>query len=70
MLAPDSVRELQAGLAALGYAAGELDGKIGSQTRAALHAFQRDRDLPADGYPTAEALGQVKTALATAPAKP
>ena len=67
-LSPDDVRKLQAGLTALGYPAGELDGKIGTQTRIALHAFQLAKNLPADGFPTPDALRQVVTAVTTQPA--
>lgn len=66
-LSPDEVRKLQAGLTALGYPAGELDGKIGTQTRIALHAFQIAKDLPADGFPTPEALQQVVAAVTSQP---
>jgi membrane-bound lytic murein transglycosylase B len=66
-LSPDDVRKLQAGLVALGYPAGELDGKIGTQTRIALHAFQISNQLPADGFPTPEALQQVVAAVTAQP---
>lgn len=66
-LSPEDVRKLQAGLTALGYPAGELDGKIGTQTRIALHAFQMGNQLPADGFPTPEALQQVVAAVTTQP---
>ena len=66
-LSPDEVRKLQAGLTALGHPAGELDGKIGTQTRIALHAFQLVKDLPADGFPTPQALQQVVAAVTAQP---
>jgi membrane-bound lytic murein transglycosylase B len=40
----------QSALAALGFDPGAPDGVIGSNTRAALRAWQKARGLPADGY--------------------
>jgi membrane-bound lytic murein transglycosylase B len=51
----DIVR-LQEYLQANGYDSGEADGILGSRSRAALRALQRDRGLPADGYVTQELL--------------
>ncbi len=50
-LTPESVRQLQADLNALGFDAGEADGVIGPATRAAIGRFQISRGLIADGYP-------------------
>ena len=53
-------KNLQEALTARGYNPGPVDGIIGAGTRAALRAWQRDNDLPADGYASAavlEALG-------------
>ncbi|MEE8225737.1 MAG: lytic murein transglycosylase [Kiloniellales bacterium] len=50
------VEELQELLLSLGFDPGTPDGVIGSQTRAALRAFQRTAGLPPDGYPSYEAL--------------
>lgn len=44
-----TVREAQSLLAALGYYAGTIDGLAGTQTRAAVTAFQRDQGLTVDG---------------------
>ena len=41
--------EAQLALERQGISAGSLDGKIGSQTRAAIRAFQRQADLPITG---------------------
>ena len=53
-------KNLQEALTARGYNPGPVDGIIGAGTRAALRNWQRDNDLPADGYASAtvlEALG-------------
>jgi lipoprotein-anchoring transpeptidase ErfK/SrfK len=44
-----NVLEAQLALERLGFSAGSHDGAIGSQTRAALRAFQRTKGLPATG---------------------
>ena len=44
--------EIQRRLNAQGYAAGEVDGKFGSQTVEAIKAFQRARGVAPDGYAT------------------
>jgi membrane-bound lytic murein transglycosylase B len=49
-LSRDQVTELQERLNALGYDAGEPDGQAGPRTRAAVRAFQKATELPADGY--------------------
>lgn len=45
----DDVRDLQARLNALGFAAGKHDGIFGPATAAALHDFQRDLGIEDDG---------------------
>lgn len=52
--------ELQEGLAARGYEPGPADGIIGANTRRAVRAFQQSLGLPADGYPTAALLQQLR----------
>lgn len=56
----DQTLELQTLLNSLGYDAGEADGQFGSNTRRAVRAFQVDRNLPADGFPTEALLEQVR----------
>jgi lipoprotein-anchoring transpeptidase ErfK/SrfK len=47
--------EAQLALERLGISSGSLDGKIGSQTRGAIRAFQRKEKIPATGELDAEA---------------
>jgi hypothetical protein len=47
---------LQKHLAKKGYDVGEIDGKIGKGTRAAVKDVQMQLGLPADSYPTPELL--------------
>ncbi len=58
------VEEMQGLLATLGFDAGEPDGVVGSQTRAALRAFQREAKVPPDGYPTPELLASIRRSAA------
>jgi len=44
-----SVREIQQALKRAGYDPGPIDGKMGSQTKAAIKAFQRSHRLEPDG---------------------
>jgi peptidoglycan hydrolase-like protein with peptidoglycan-binding domain len=50
------MREVQERLNAMGYDAGEPDGRLGEITRAATKQVQQLLGLPADGYPTQELL--------------
>ncbi len=43
------VISLQSQLAARGYDPGPIDGLMGERTRAAIRAYQRDRQMPIDG---------------------
>lgn len=52
--------ELQHHLKALGYYNGEIDGKIGSGSRAAIEAFQKRNGLTADGHPSKEVLNVLR----------
>ncbi len=56
----EEILELQTLLNRLGYDAGAPDGLFGSGTRRAVRGFQAARNLPADGFPTAALLGQVR----------
>jgi lytic murein transglycosylase len=49
-------KELQRLLKRAGYEVGEADGKLGSQTRAAVKQAQKKFGLPADSYPSEELL--------------
>ncbi len=42
-------RDVQAALASKGYYGAEIDGVVGSRTRAAIRAYQVDRNLPVTG---------------------
>jgi hypothetical protein len=44
-----AVRKLQKRLAALGFDPGDIDGEFGTQTDAAVRAFQKSRSLTVDG---------------------
>ncbi|MCC8189675.1 MAG: peptidoglycan-binding protein [Planctomycetes bacterium] len=46
---PQPVRTIQAALRESGHYRGNVDGKVGPQTVAAITAFQRDHNLKADG---------------------
>ncbi|MDX2237886.1 MAG: lytic murein transglycosylase [Hyphomonadaceae bacterium] len=62
------ILELQTLLNGLGLSAGVADGQFGSNTRRAVRAFQASRGLPADGFPTAALLNDVRRAAGvTAP---
>jgi osmotically-inducible protein OsmY len=45
----DDIKTVQQALKDKGYDSGEVDGVIGSQTRAAVRKFQKDYDLPVTG---------------------
>ena len=53
--------DLQRLLTGLGYDTEGVDGIIGPNTRSALRAYQRDRGLPADGFPTEQLLRRLRT---------
>jgi len=57
------VAEIQAGLKELGYEVGKLDGLPGPNTRSAISAFQKDRDLPVTGEASAELARRIERVL-------
>ena len=52
--------ELQRRLAQKGYAIGEIDGKIGSGSEAAIRAYQADEGLTVNGYASQELLMRLR----------
>jgi hypothetical protein len=52
ILAAAEMQELQQRLNALGYDAGDADGRLGELTRAGVRRAQLALGLPPDGYPT------------------
>lgn len=59
-LSYQEIIELQELLAAKGYDVGEIDGKVGKGTRAAVKDMQIKLGLPADSYPDAEFLDTLR----------
>ena len=53
--------ELQKLLVARGFVSGDIDGIIGSQTRAALKGWQRAKGLPPDGFPSPRYLDMLRS---------
>jgi lytic murein transglycosylase len=62
ILEQSQMRDLQQRLNALGYDAGEPDGRLGEVTRNGVKRAQLAFGLPPDGYPTAELLKKVREA--------
>jgi lytic murein transglycosylase len=61
-LSSEQIKELQQLLIRLGLKEGEVDGKLGAVTRAAVKAAQMKLGLPADSYPTVELIERLRTA--------
>jgi lytic murein transglycosylase len=59
-LSYQDLKELQQFLARRGFDVGEIDGKLGAGTRAAVKAVQIKLGLPADSYPTPELLARLR----------
>lgn len=57
----EQTKELQRMLAARGYNVGEIDGKLGANTRAAVRDMQKKLGLPADSYPSPELLRRLQS---------
>ncbi|MEZ5995223.1 MAG: lytic murein transglycosylase [Hyphomonadaceae bacterium] len=66
----EQILELQTLLNGLGFDSGAPDGLFGSGTRRAVRAFQAERGLPADGFPTAALLDQVRQRAGVTPEPP
>ena len=58
-LTKDQIIQLQTKLETKGFYAGDLDGQVGPQTRAAIRGFQKSVDLVADGFADLELLKAV-----------
>ena len=56
------IKELQTLLARRGYDVGEVDGRLGAGTRAAVKSMQVKLGLPADSYPSPELLDALRRA--------
>jgi len=63
-LARSERKELQQLLADMGFLRGKIDGIIGPNTRAAVRAFQRSRDMVPDGFPTKRLLESMRASRA------
>ncbi len=61
-LTPQQLQELQRLLISQRFLEGEADGKLGSQTRAAVKQAQLKVGLPADAYPTQELAARLSAA--------
>jgi lytic murein transglycosylase len=60
VLSLEETRELQRLLVRRGYEVGEVDGKLGAASRAAVKSVQMKLGLPADSYPTPELLERLR----------
>lgn len=60
VLSMGQAKELQQLLAKRGYSVGEIDGKLGAATRAAVKQAQLKLGLPADSFPTVELIEQLR----------
>jgi membrane-bound lytic murein transglycosylase B len=63
-LARSERKELQQLLSDMGFLRGKIDGIVGPNTKSAVRAFQRSRDLVPDGFPTKRLLEKMRTARA------
>ena len=54
-----ALRQVQTGLAELGYAPGEITGDLTNATIRAIIQFEKDRGLPSDGTVTRELLAEI-----------
>lgn len=56
----EEAKEIQELLTKKGYYTGEVDGQLGSGTRTAIRAYQKENGLPQDGYATTKLLNKMK----------
>ncbi|MEW6678102.1 MAG: lytic murein transglycosylase [Pseudomonadota bacterium] len=63
----EEAQALQAQLNQLGLYSGPLDGVLGSGTKAAIRAYQRQAGLPPDGYPSLSLLEHMRQVPVTPP---
>jgi len=56
----EELKEIQVLLAKVGFDTGKPDGIIGRNTRKALRAYQRQENLPPDGYPSRDLLNRLR----------
>lgn len=67
-LSIDKIKSIQKNLKALGFEVGIIDGIFGSQTKAALRAFQKQNGLVADGFPHETVINKIlRTAVQPLP---
>lgn len=58
-----AVGRVQTGLSRLGYDPGPVDGKMGTRTRSAIEAYQRDHGLLVDGRASAQLAQHIDSQL-------
>jgi peptidoglycan hydrolase-like protein with peptidoglycan-binding domain len=61
VLGQDEAKELQRQLKKRGFDVGEIDGKIGAATRAAVKAMQVKLGFAADSFPTPELVAALQS---------
>jgi peptidoglycan hydrolase-like protein with peptidoglycan-binding domain len=59
-LPSESIEEIQQRLQAAGYGIGKIDGKVGSNTRAQIGAYQKANKMKVDCWPTAALLQNLR----------
>ena len=62
-LSVEDVKIIQSGLIKAGFDVGEVDGVLGSNTRRAVQAYQKQKGLIADGYPDSDVIALLKGRL-------
>ncbi len=51
---------LQTVLASMGYYRGKIDGMVGIKSREAIREYQKDKGIPADGYPSDSLISRLR----------